>query len=318
MPGVGEYAGVILAAGRGRRMGELGDDYSKALLPVANEALIVYHLKLMHTIGVRNVYVVVGHRVEDVVQTIGDDSQYGLSITYVEQGKPLGIAHALAQVRPYIHIPFFVCLGDYYFSSPNPAGILARSHEASGSAVVALAEPNQARLSQGCALKTDHAGRVVDVVEKPHSPKSGTLRSGGFYVFQPTFFDAITRTPRTALRDEYELTTALDIYVKSGFEVFAEKIVTWDTNFTHPDDVIECNLRWLRDHGMNSLCHADAEVNIGATLDHVVIGAHAHITRATRMNEVVVFPNASFDGHGALFRSLITPTSLIECDAQTS
>jgi dTDP-glucose pyrophosphorylase len=299
-------------------MGELGDDYPKALLPVANEALIVYHLKLLRTMGVRNVYVVVGHRVEDVVKAVGNDSKYGLSITYVEQGKPLGIAHALAQVRPYIHTPFFVCLGDYYFSSPNPAGILARSHEASGSAIIALAEPSQARLSQGCALEIDNAGRVTGVVEKPHCPKPGALLSGGFYVFQPTFFDAISRTPRTALRDEYELTTAVDIYVKSGFEVFAEEIVTWDTNFTSPDDVIECNLRWLHDHGMNSLCHADADVNIDAKLDRVVIGAHAHIPRATRMNEVVVFPNARFDGDGTLFRSLITPTSLIECDTQTS
>jgi NDP-sugar pyrophosphorylase family protein len=43
-------------------MGALGEQYPKALLPIGNEPVIVHHLRLLESLGVRDVYVIVGHR----------------------------------------------------------------------------------------------------------------------------------------------------------------------------------------------------------------------------------------------------------------
>ena len=100
-----ELVGVVLAAGHGRRLGSLGESYVKALLPVANEPIIAHHLRLLHSLGVRRVFIVVGHHAEQVEMALGNGERYDLALQYVQQSQALGSAHALASVRRYIQGP---------------------------------------------------------------------------------------------------------------------------------------------------------------------------------------------------------------------
>ena len=302
--------GVILAGGRGRRMGPLGERYPKALLPVANRPLIAHHLQLLRDLGVSEVYVVTGHRAADVVRALSDGHGHGLRLHFVEQPVALGSAHALGQLRACVDGPFVVILGDYYLSAVDPAKLVRHLEDGRSSAIAARREPNRRLLSEACELRVDEAGRVSGLTEKPARPV-GDLKGCGFYAFQPEVFDAIARTPRTALRDEYELTVALEILIDAGRPLFAEEVVEWDQNFTHPGDVLDCNLQWLERNHRNELVGEGARVGAGTRLERAVIGANACVENGAALTDVVVFDDARLDGTGSLRRALVTPEGLI-------
>jgi glucose-1-phosphate thymidylyltransferase len=299
------HVGVILAAGRGKRMGALGENYPKALLPVANEPLISHHLTLLRNLGVRDVYVIVGHCATDLVQALGDGERYQVRLHYVEQTSPLGSAHALGRLRGYIRDPFLLILGDYYFSSPDPECLLRRIQQGE-SAIAAKQELNRKLLSEACELHVGTGGRIFKIVEKPVVPADG-LKGCGFYGLQPEFLDAVSATPRTALRDEYELSVALQVFIEAGHPVFAEEIIDWDFNLTRPEDVLECNLRWLSEIKKQVLIAADANVDHGIRLEQVIVGKRCHIEGVSSLTDVVLFQDSKLRESGTIHRAIVTP-----------
>lgn len=304
--------GVILAGGRGRRMGPLGEDYAKALLPVANEPIIGHHLRLLHDLGVHTVYIVVGHRGCDLMQALGEGERYNLQLRYINQHAPLGSAHALGLVRPYIDGPFFVTLGDYYCHLTEPVRMLQRLW-AGSSAIASVHEPNRRLMSEACLVTIDTNGRVQQIVEKPVSP-AGDLKGCGFYALQPQVFDAVARTPRTALRDEYELTLALELYVATGHALYAEKIILWDRNFTRPEDVLTCNLHWLAMAGLNELIGEEVDISEAAVLERAVVGSRARLRDIKSLSDVVIFPDVQYTGTGVIRQALVTQRGLHPVD----
>jgi dTDP-glucose pyrophosphorylase len=308
---VSDPAGVILAAGRGLRMESLGDAFPKALLPVGNEPVINHHLRQLRDLGVRDVHVVVGYRADDVLRAVGDGREVGLRIHYVLQEAPSGSAHALGRLRGQLRSSFLLLLGDYFLCAENATRLLRRL--ATGEAAIAAKRERDRRLIQeACELSVDEDGRVLTITEKPVAP-SGNLKGCGFYAFPLNFLDAVARTPRTALRDEYELTTALDLYVQQGSRLFAEDVLTWDFNLTRPRDLLDCNLRWLDRLGVTEFVAPTATLRGRAELCRAIIGDDARVQGAVRLEDVVVFPGTDLRGRGILARALVTPRGVIPC-----
>lgn len=305
------YAGVILAAGRGRRMGVLGEHYPKALLPIANQPLIDYQLDFLRGLGIQDVFIVVGFRTPELIEKIGYGDKYGMRLTYVEQEAPLGSAHALGYLRNRIRTPFVLLLGDYFFSATDPDRIVDRLRRGQA-AIAAKREPEARLIAEACALQVDERGRVVEIIEKPAAPASD-LKGCGFYAFQPEFFDAVARTPRTALRDEYELSVSLELYLAANKPLYAEEVIVWDTNMTRPEDLLECNLKMLAQLKVRQLLGEDVCIPAETVLDNVVIGDRAQITAASNLKDVVVFPGARVDRGGSLERAIVTSEMYISC-----
>ena len=162
-----DYDGLILAAGRGERMGALSGIYPKPLLPVANEPVIAHHLRLFQRLGVREVFIIVGHRAAEVVKVIGDGAQYDVRVKYIEQLDPLGTADAVGRARPYIRKPFIVLLGDYFFSAQKPERLIERVRHRNRSAMAIKRESDVTLITAACAVGIDKAGKVTNMIEKP-------------------------------------------------------------------------------------------------------------------------------------------------------
>jgi len=303
--------GVILAGGQGSRMGALGEQYPKALLPIGNEPVIVHQLRLLESLGVRDVKVVVGHRAEDFARVIGNGSAYGVHVEFIDQGPRLGSAHALGRARAQLHGRFILLLGDYYFVPSEPERMLRRLADGA-SAIAVKRESNPRLVREACAVELDASGRVLSIAEKPVAPRTD-VKGCGFYALQLDFLDAVARTPRTALRDEYELTVSLGCYIEGGQALYGEEVISRDANLTRPEDVLECNLDWLARVGRVALVDDGAHVEEGLHLDHAVVGCGARVEGATSLEEVVVFPDAHVRATGTLRRSLFTPTACIAC-----
>lgn len=305
--------GVILAAGRGFRMGELGREYPKPIMPIYNQPLIVYHLKMFQKLGIKRVHVIVNYMASHIAQTIGDYGSFGFEINYIEQnGELLGSAHSLAQVAPYIDEPFLLVLGDYYFSAPEIGRLMARAESANASVMAVKREPDRQALCEACAVETNSDGRILHIHEKPRFPATN-LKGCGLYAFQPEIFDAVNKTPRTALRNEYELTLSLELFIQDGYSVYAEDIIEWDVNLTRPADILRCNIASLELRHQPYLIGSNTSIPEGSNIGHAVIGKNVIIDHPVSLHRVLVFDESHIDSNERLENVVITPRAIIPC-----
>jgi dTDP-glucose pyrophosphorylase len=288
-----KYQGVILAAGHGSRLGPFGELVPKPIVPICNRPLVAYQLDSMRSVGITDVIVVIGHLGHRIIQTIGDGSAYGVRVRYVEQEKRLGIAHAVGQLERHIDRPFMLMLGDIYFHTPNIEDMLSTFEAHSAAAVLAVKEESDPEaIKRNFAVLLREDGTVRRVVEKPRHV-ANSLKGCGLYLFDLSVFDAIRRTPRTALRDEYELTDSIQIMVDYDSAVHISSVVEWDTNITILPDLIPCCLHQLQVRGLDFLVDEDCSIAPGVDLVDSVVGRGVTISCAARFDRCVLLPGAA-------------------------
>jgi glucose-1-phosphate thymidylyltransferase len=309
----GRIRGVILAAGRGERMGLLGKRFPKTTLPVCNKPIIWHHIELMRAVGVEDVVVLIGHRGFEIAKLLGDGSQLGVKIHYVEQTESLGIAHAVGRLEPYLEGPFLLFLGDIFFSTRNLGDMVTRFEDQNGGAVLATKdEGDPDAIRRNFAIHLSPEGFVTRVIEKPRYT-SNRLKGVGLYLFDLTIFDAIRRTPRTAMRDEYELTESIQVMIDDGLPVRVADVIDDDVNVTEPTDLLAVNLRQARLLGTGSLVGANCSIAKGATVEDSIIGANVTIVNPIRIRRSLVFDGARVDSEVPLEELVITPDLVIDC-----
>src|SRR5205814_1431206 len=124
------------------------------------------------------------------------------------------------------------------------------------------------------AVLTDPSGRIERVIEKPAAPPTD-VKGCGVYVFDPTIFEAIRRTPPSPLRNEREITDAVQRLVDFGRPVYAVDVVRWDVNITYPETLLLCNLRLLWERNQDNLIGDGALISGRARLTSSIIGDRA-------------------------------------------
>lgn len=286
--------GVILAGGRGTRMHPLSAATPKTLLPVGNTPLIEWQVLELARLGIREVLVVIGDLGHCIREVLGDGARLGVRIQYVQQDNPQGIAHAVGLCEPLIDGPFLLLLGDIYFVAP---GLRRMFHmldaDAVGGVLGVCREEDPAAIQLGYSAVLAPDGRVQRVIEKPRHPPT-KLKGCGIYLFDVRFFDAIRRTPRSVMRDEYEITDAIQVFIDDGNRVEAADVIECDVNLTTPRDVWRANMIHLDGQREGSLVHESAEVDPSATLERSVIGpgtrvmANVHVRRSVVLARSVV------------------------------
>jgi len=302
--------GVILAAGKSTRMAPFSERYPKPILPIAGRPLLVFQVETLRALGIRRVLVVIGHLGHEIVATLGDGRALGVEIEYVDQGETLGLAHALVQLEHRIDRPFVLFLGDIYFIHDGLEPMLAALAEPGVAGVLAVKrERDPDAIRRNFIVLEDEQGFVTKVVEKPRHPRS-QLKGCGLYAFEPAVFDALRRTPRTALRDEYELTDAIQIFIDDGYRVRAARVVTDDLNLSYPRDLLEVNLRVL---GEDSFVGEGVRLPEGCRLERAVLMDGVVVERPITIRESLVFPGVRLARDHDLERRIVTGHEEIDC-----
>jgi len=307
--------GVILAAGKGSRVQPLNLYVPKPLLPVCNKPIIQYQLEDMQRIGVRDVIIVVGYLKEEIISYFGDGSSVGLSIRYVEQQKTLGIAHAVAQLENEVNSPFILFLGDVFFVPKDLQAMERMFWDRRAGAVLAVRrEENPDYIRRNFAVIVHASGTVTRVIEKPRY-LANNLKGCGVYIFDLAIFDAIRRTPRTAQRDEYEITNSIQILIDDGYPVFPAEVIDWDMNITFACDLLECNHSQLNRLGKPCLVGRDADVHPGATIRGSVLGDGVTVEQPIVIKDSLVFSGVHIAVDHDIERMLLTPDVTVDCGA---
>jgi dTDP-glucose pyrophosphorylase len=293
-------------------MQPFSDHYPKPVLPVGNRPLIEHQVETMKRLGIEDVVVLVGHKGFEISKALGDGSRFGVKIRYVEQTTALGIAHAVGRLEQHIRTPFLLFLGDIFFVPGPLESLFELFEEQDGGAVLATKEEQDERaIQRNYALVLNADGMVTRVIEKPRHVRN-RLKGVGLYLFDLTIFDAIRRTPRTAMRDEYEITDAIQILIDDGYPVRPCSAVLDDINLTTPADLLYCNLLQAKANG-GSLVGEGVEIAEGANVSRCVIGDHAVVQNPIELSETLVFPGTHVQLATGVKRFILTPELSVDC-----
>jgi len=307
-----DLKGVILAAGKGTRMYPFSESYPKPIMPIANKPLMAYQLELMASIGIKEVIVVIGYLGYEIVRRIGTGNEYGLRIRYIEQKDTLGIAHALGCLENELDRPFLLFLGDIFFEADNIGRMVSAMEEDGLQCVIATKiENDMEKIKRNFAVVFDEDNFVKRVIEKPRHT-SNNHKGCGLYLFNLQIFDAIRRTPRTAMRDEYEITDAMQILINDGGRVRGLEVVKEDTNLTFPQDLLSLNMNALQERGVENLIGSETDIHPEARLMNCVIGNNARIPHPVSLQNCLVFEHATVPAGKEISNSIITPERVIK------
>lgn len=207
---------VVLAAGRGSRLGEITETTPKPLLEVGGQPMIAHVLEGIRVAGIFEVVIVTGYRPADI-----EDATWGfagLSIRFARQDVPRGTAHALGVASRYLRDRMFLYTWADVLVEPATYQRVVLAAE-NADAVIAVNEVDDP--SEGAAVTVDEEGLVTDIVEKP-PPGTSTTRwnNSGVGVLGPEAWRVIDRLEPSE-RGELELTEALRSIVHQGAKVRA-------------------------------------------------------------------------------------------------
>jgi glucose-1-phosphate thymidylyltransferase len=213
-------------------------------VPVANKPVLEYAVDDLKEAGITEIGIVLGNKGRDAIQEyLGDGSAFGVDITYIVQGEPLGLAHAVGCARDFVgDDSFVVYLGDDLMRE-GIVDLIAdfdASEYAAGIGLQAVDEP-----SRYGVVGLDEQDDVVELIEKPDDPPSN-LALIGIYVFTPAIFEQIA-TLEPSWRGELEITDAIQGLLDDGYRVQSHVVHGWWKDTGKPEDVLHANRLVLDD-----------------------------------------------------------------------
>ncbi|MGH7367818.1 MAG: glucose-1-phosphate thymidylyltransferase [Candidatus Rokuibacteriota bacterium] len=263
--------GLILSGGRGTRLRPITFTSAKQLVPVANKPILFYGIEALAASGITEIGIVVGETRREIRDAVGDGGRFGVSVTYIEQEAPLGLAHAVLIAEPFLGTdPFCMYLGDNLIRE-RLAPLVTRFRDEKPNCQILLASvPDPTQF--GVAVLKD--GQVVRLVEKPKQPPSN-LGLVGVYMFDATVFRAV-KAIKPSARGELEITDAIQWLIDQGYLVRPHVIEGWWKDTGKLEDLLEAN-RIILD---TLEARHDGVVEGSELSGRVVVEAEARIVRS--------------------------------------
>jgi glucose-1-phosphate thymidylyltransferase len=206
--------GIILAGGSGTRLYPITIGVSKQLLPIYDKPMVYYPLSVLMLGGIRDIAVITTPDDADQFRrTLGDGSQWGLSLTYIQQPSPDGLAQAYILAADFLDgAASAMVLGDnIFFGHRLPDLLHDADRDGPGGTVFAyhVADPERYGV-----VAFDGDEKVREIIEKPKVPPSSYAVTG-LYFLDGTAPERAARV-RPSPRGELEITELLQSYLEEG------------------------------------------------------------------------------------------------------
>ena len=206
--------GIILAGGAGTRLYPLTMVTSKQLLPVYDKPMIYYPLSTLMLAGIKDILII--STPEDTPRfkaLLGNGSQFGISLSYMIQPSPDGLAQAFILGEKFISDDACaMVLGDNIFYGGGLTGMLETAvvNAYAGSATIFgyyVDDPERYGI-----MEFDEDWNILSVEEKPKTPKSNYCITGLY--FYPSGVAEKAKQVVPSSRGELEITALNEMYLK--------------------------------------------------------------------------------------------------------
>lgn len=228
---------VLLAAGRGTRMGVITEAMPKPMLPVRGKPMLELIMDRLAEAGIRRFLIVIGYQGELIRRHF---EHWRLPVEFRVQEPVNGTGRAATFAKEFAgYEPFLLSFGDCLCNASEYVRIRSILQDNPKTAAV-LAAKDIEDPWQGAAVYEEH-GRITRIMEKPPKGTSTTRwGSAGFYGFRPVIFDYLERLA-PSVRNEYEITSAFEMMLADGLELRISAVEGVWRDVGRPEDLTAVN-----------------------------------------------------------------------------
>ena len=288
-----ELKGLILSGGRGTRLRPITYTSAKQLVPVANKPVLFYGIESLAAAGIKDIGIVIAPETgAEIRAAAGDGERFGVSIQYIEQDAPRGLAHAVLTAEEFLGDSSFVMyLGDNLLRD----GILELVDQFRTEEPDALILLTRVPDPEHYGVAELEGERVARLIEKPEQPTSD-LALVGVYMFTPPIFDA-ARSIEPSARGELEITDAIQRLIDSGLTVDPHIVRGWWKDTGQVQDMLDANRLILDDLDVrmegeliDSRVEGRVVIEPGVVVERTTIRGPAIIGRGSRITDAYIGP----------------------------
>ena len=187
---------MILAAGRGERMGKLTQNCPKPLLKVKGKCLIDWHLIKLYEAGFQDVVINVAYLSKQIIDFVGDGSNWGLNISISDEIEALETAGGIKKAIKYLGDEPFAVINADIFSNYNYKNLKNRSLQNKSIGHLVLVNNPEHNLTGDFGIMDD--GILTMNSERP-------LTFSGIAIYDPKFFSELTEGNKIKLAPILEI-----------------------------------------------------------------------------------------------------------------
>ena len=265
---------LVLAAGRGQRMGDLTRTRPKALLPIVGKPMIARVMDCFYEAGVRRFTVVVGEHEGGVAAWLGQKWHVDVKLSFVPQGFERGMAAALFAARKMVDGPFILSSCDNLIPVEHAAALCEYFDRHPGDVAALSVVYSPEEIEESAAVILDPTGYAAYIAEKPGEGYQGAMTAISVHAFMPRVLDYLDRIT-ISTRGERELTSVIMAMIDDSQPV-GHLVAKWRHHVSYPADLLRVTRQYLaegREANILSDLHKDVRVIPPVRVDpHVSVG----------------------------------------------
>lgn len=230
---------LILAGGRGKRLGGTCDEKNKCMISINGKPLIEYSLDCVIQTNLSEIIIVVGYKAEEIINTYGNRYK-GKTIKYVIQSEQKGLVHAIECAREAIgKEDFMLLLGDELLINPEHQEMIDIFEKENLFGICGVVMVDDINLiKKTYAVIQSEENRIFRLVEKPSKPMNNIMGTGNC-IFRNEILPYIDQTPINQKRVEKELPDLIQCAIDEGNIVKSFVICDSYLNINSKDELKE-------------------------------------------------------------------------------
>ena len=304
---------LITAGGHGTRLRPITYTQNKHLIPIANKIMLQYAIDYLKDAEIYEIGIIINSNDTSINDVFGDGSGFGVKITYIEQDKPLGLAHVVKISQAFIGDDDFIFyLGDNILVGGLKSFINDFKRMKSNCHLVLskVSDPNRFGVAEVVNK------RIVSIEEKPKYPKSD-LAVTGIYLYDSNIFEAVNNI-QPSERGELEISDAHQFLIEKGYDLSYSEITGWWKDTGQPSDLLDANrlvldnIKTKIDADVDSLSNISGEVVVrkGCKIINSTIKGPTTIDDNTIIMDSYIGPFSSI-GKSCIIKNIKIESSII-------
>jgi len=294
--------GLIPAAGLGTRMFPLTLTRPKTLLPILGRPVLYYVLQIFNRIGIKEIGIVVNAIHRNLIDA-NASSYYKHKIYYIEQKKPLGLAHAILAAKNFINNESCLIINGDALLEGNWHSLIENHRNLNAKATLGLFNiPRPERFG----VVQLQGKRVIKVIEKPEIPFS-PLASASTYLIEPSVLNFLERI-RPGKRGEYDFANAIQLLIRENESVIGYELDHW-IDIGRPWDYLDANLYLLQ--SISKDIDDSVRIGRGTDIQNSFIDRDCEIAENCRILYSFIDKNVIIDADSVIEQSVVLASTRI-------
>jgi len=271
---------IILSAGYGTRLWPLTEDRTKPAIPILGKPLVGYVAEYLARFGIQEIVVNLHHRPESVRKALGDGSQFGVQLHYVEEPVILGTSGALDNARQFFQDETFVVINGKIITDIDLSAALETHKQTKALATLVLL-PNS-KHEQFSVVKTDN-GLITGFGGMPTADDEKPLMFTGIQIMEPNIFNYVPR----------------GVFSHSTTDVYPQAIAKGEPIAAHI-----ASGRWRELSTLQRYLTINLELMKEAG-NHISVGSGCQIDDRAEISDVILWDRVTIDAGARVRRSVL-------------